>query len=807
MLELTHALRSLGRTPATTLTAVLTLAFGVGVTTAVFLVVNAAILQPLPYERPEQLVELVHDIEFNGAPSSTPATAWPEVHFWRGQTTLFSGVEAFEIVSPPLRWRARDKALPRGRFTSGLPHLLGLAPIVGRVFTREEANNEAPVVMISEALWDREFDRALDVVGSTLNLNDTTFTVIGVLPAAFRYGPAGGGRSDTWTGLPERGTSAEPAFNATMVVCRLHEGLSLDQANAMAVTLAPPAAEGLAPLIFRDSPVWSPRLWTLDDWRARIAERVTMSPLLALLSTGGFLLLIACANVANLLIARGLTRRDELQTRAALGASRARLMRLVFVEGAILTAGASIVGVVVAQGAVQVAMVMMPAQLSLRLFEVSTPGVDWRVGGFVVLASVCTALLASLAPAIGLSRAALTSFGRDRITSGILRGRVGHLLQSVQVALALVLTIGAGLMVRVALPTDLGFDIERLGEVEVILSTSVSRDSSAQSQRAVVETIRGAVRGVSGVEAAAIGRASVRRSSTRFFEVEGQPAVRNIPIALRSGVTPDYFDVVGMRVTAGRGFRTDDLAGPPVVIVDEAAARVMFGDGVAVGRRVRLRADDPWNTVVGVVNDAATTGLTRDGSKGIYTPWSQDVSRNLSMVIRTPYDVDLVLNQVTDAIEGTGLDVEVARSESVAAAFERRQPLEEPRFVATLLAVFALLALLTAAVGLFSVLSYSVRRRQREFGVRIALGASVPAVRELVVGQALATVVPGVLLGWGAALLVMRSVRSQLYGVATDDPVTYGVAGGVILIAGLLATVGPIRRAVRTNPIEALRAD
>lgn len=810
MLELTSALRSLWRTPSSTVTAVVTLAFGIGVTTAVFLVVNAAVLQPLPYQRPEQLVELTHEYEVSGVPAGVVATSWAELHFWRSREELFAGTEAYEIVGAPMVWRERAVSLPRGRVTSGLPSLLGLSPVLGRVFTRDEAETEAAVVLISEDLWRREFGRDPSVVGSTLTLDDRVYAVIGVMPSTFRYGPAGGGRNDVWTGLPERATAAD-LMPATMVMARLQDGISLVEANAHAQAVPTARLRELAPVYpqFQASPIWTPRLNTLDDWRARIAKDITLSPLLALLCTGGLLLMIACTNVANLLIARGGSRRDELRTRAALGASRGRLIALLLVEGAVLTVVAASVGVGVALGAVSLSNVLMPAELRLLLFEVSTPVVDWRVVGFVLLVSAVTALLASLGPALWLSRTSLSTVGRSRVAQGAYggrSGRSGRVLQIAQVVLALVLVIGAGLMARAALPSDLGFDAAHLGAVVVTLPAGSDADAGSQLREADALVV--ALRAMPGVEAT-LGRPPSDSRSSLALEVEGRPRQSGFGLAVRSGIAPDYFDMVGMTLMAGRRFgATDVLGAPPVVIVDQAAARAWFGDGPVVGQRIRFGADGPFSEIVGVVNTATTASVDRAGPKpGIYTPWAQAPSRTVSLVIKTDRNLATVMGEAGVAIAAANPDAEVVMAEPVMAAFERSATWARARFVATLVTVFAVLALLTAGVGLFSMLSASVQQRQREIGVRMALGASASAVRGLVARHAAAAFVPGVLLGWSGALLVMRVVSSQLYGVAPNDPAVYLGAALVMLAAGLAATIGPIRRAVRVNPIDALRAE
>src|SRR5688572_1110319 len=458
--DLRYAIRGLRRTPAFTATVILTLGLGIGVNTSVFTVLNAALLKPLPYDRPEELVDIGHRVRI-GTPMEGRmfGLSFNEIALWRAEPQLFQQVEATLGRAMARVWQERDEPINVGQFTSGLPTLLGIAPRIGRVFSPEEVDQRAPVVVISDRLWSRAFDRRADVLGSTMTVDGTAMTIIGVMPPAFRYGPAGGGSADAWTSLAARRDPAVPGSGMGTPVFRLRTGLSLEAAQAI--------ADAAAARIQQSEPSpepWTPVLVGLSSGQHTTRSRL-FAPLTLLLASTGLVLLVACANIANLLSARNAGRRHELAMRAALGASRSRLARLLLVEGMVIAVIGCGIAILLAKGTIQALLVLMPQRMLMvsGLFSVSLPEIDWRVLTFTFGASALVTLLFALWPAVRGSKVGqFAAIAENNRLAGSTaeRRRMSTVLQSIQVSLALVLATGAGLfatsLARI-LSADLGF--------------------------------------------------------------------------------------------------------------------------------------------------------------------------------------------------------------------------------------------------------------------------------------------------------------------------------------------------------------
>lgn len=798
-----ETLRGLRRAPGFAVTAVLTLACGIAATTSIFSVLNASVLRPLPYTNPAQLVELGQTID-PGTPEASVyfGITWPEIRFWRQQSQLFAGVQARDLSLAPERWREGGRNLQRGRFSAGLPSLLGITPILGRTFTREESESDAPVLLISEGIWDRGFGRSRDVIGAQMTLGNTPWTVIGVMPSAFRYGPAGGGLMDMWSGLPERGTSARPDADMTIAVGRLRDGLTADVATKIAAGLVAPVREQF----FRPYNAPSvPHLGTFDEWRTRFAGAYTTSPLFTLLAVAGLVLLVGCVNVANLLWARSCARAQELQVRVALGARRSQLVRLLVMEGVVLSTLATVVGIALSAAMVPAAVALMPARMFDLLFGAGLPVIDVRVMAFAAGTSCLVALVASLLPALSQAKLHVTTMASGRVV-GSSRRRWDRVLQACQVALALVLVAGAGLTARSVWEgtrAEIGFEIDRVGDVSVALpretfTTPESRDEAAARVMAAASRVPGVTR-------AALGMSPVRYNSSHFAEVEGQPARRGPRLSLRTGIGPGYFATVGMRVLSGREFGPQDASGAPVVIVDANTATRLFGDGTAVGQRIKIDPRGEFHTVIGVVNDAATPDFIAEGQPlGMYLPWTPASAYVVSLVVSADRDVDAVIAEVATVVEAAAVGLRVTRAESAVSAMSRAGTYDAPRFIALLVGMFALVALGIAAVGVFALLTQSLATREREVGLRLALGAPLAHVRRLVIGEAAAPVMLGVVIGCVLTALLARFAEAYLYAVAPHDISTLMFGAAVMLIAALAAAIVPMRRATSVDPIAVL---
>ncbi len=798
--DVRYAVRALYRTPAFTLAAVLTLGVGIGINTSVFTVLNAVLLAPLPYERPEELLNIGHRMRAGTAMESIAiGITSRERALWRGETTLFQGAEVYRR-GMPMAWRERGESLSVGAFTAGLPSLLGVAPRLGRVFSAPEVETRVPVVVISDTFWARAFDRSDSVLGTDITLAGVKMTIIGVMPASFRYGPGGNGSIDAWTGYLEGKDS--PAN--TESVFRLRTGLTSESAQPLAdatarrIQDAQPSAEP-----------WTPVLYPMGVDRAIVRERQTTVFMLLLAATT-LVLLVACANLANLFAARNTSRRHELAIRAALGATRSRLAALILCEGMVVTFLGGVIALLFAIWTLDVVVATMPVRMSAGLFAVSAPGLDWRVLAFTAGLATVAALLTGLWPAMRNSQVTFTqALGDTGKGAGISRDRqrLSAALQAFQVALALVLVTAAGFFgssLYKMLTVDVGFDPHGLMTVSIELPAGPF--ATAEAQRLGASEALSILRAVPGVRLAALGSSPPSANSGRFVRSGATEATGSL--ALRSA-DDTYFRTTGIPVKAGRGFSPDDThASTPVAVIDEAGAAALFPGESPVGQRFSYSPYVPELTIVGVVGNVAASDFnTKNLRSGMYLAASQESSRHHTFVFRANGDEALVLNAVRTALEAWQPQIQVIRAGSVSAQYERLGTFATPRLVSTLVGLFAAMALVTAAVGVYGMLAYAVGQRSREIGVRLALGSSSRGIRRLVIIDALKPVVIGLIVGGVAVWMSSTLLEGFLFNVGTRDPIVLVGSVAVLVAASLLSTVGPIRRALRVDPIQALKAE
>jgi predicted permease len=806
--DVRYGVRGLGRAPGFTAIAVLTLGLAMGLNTAAFSVADAAVFRPLPYDRPDSLV-YIHQVQAGDAPGAAALSGAfmtrPEMASWLEPPGLFTSAAAYNLTYADTEWREQGRVIHVGHLSADMPALLGVSPLAGRTLTRDEADSAAPVLLLSEDTWRRDFNRAASAIGARVTLDDTPYTVIGVMPRAFRYGPGGDGRFDAWTGLPANVGEAGSPPGSLIPVFRLEPGLTIETANRIATSVASRWQEGL------DSP-WTPRLITLgDDRSARLDSTHRRAWLLLMMC--GMVLTIACANVANLLAARSDRRWNELAMRSALGATRARIVRLLLTEGALIATLASGVALACASGLIDALFLLMPPLERQRMFEAGVPAIDSRVLGYSLLVGALVALLAS----VWSARRGAGATMAPRVADGTPDRRwATAVMQTAQIGLALMLVTGASLTAASFSRTvnhDLGFRPDGLGWL--VVEPPANRFPTPEARGLEFERILERIRHLDGVSSAAFGQPPLQPVGNYLFRA-GAPAgdVSRAMIDVRLRIGAGYFATVGMTLIAGRDFGPEDAAtSTPVAIIDEDTARRLFGDASPIGQRVQRspRPGTPQFTIVGVVNTASTSRFTSTPSQrlpgGAYFPLSQMLAQSPGawLMIRSSQPIGGVLAEAARAVSSDTPGLRVVR-QTVAGYLEAEETFSTPRFYLFLMAICGSVALCLASTGVYSVLAFSVGQREREIGVRMALGASTGRIGRLVIGDALRPVGAGLVIGTIASLLLSTYIASFLYGVSPRDPAAFIVSATVLVASALVACIGPLRRATGQDPIRAIRS-
>jgi predicted permease len=804
--DLRYGLRSLLKRPGFTAVAVVTLAVGVGANTALFSVVNAVLLRPLAYRDADRLVVALH----GGNDPVSPA----DFAEWRGQKKVFEQMSAAEFWTPSLTGRDRPEQLWAVRASDNLFAMLGVEPALGRAFQPgDDQPGAAPVVVLSRRLWLRRFGGDPAVVGQTLTLDGRAHTVVGVMPEGFEFPLFWATKAEMWAPLPlaERAGSRGRSLR---VFARLKPGVTHAQAQGEMETIARRLA--------LEHPETNAKL---DAVVTPLHQKVVgdVKPtLLVLLGAVGFVLLIVCANVANLLLARASARHREMALRLALGATRGRLVRQLLTENLLLAALGAGGGLLLAVWLVGLFVSGVPEDALPRQQAI---GVDSAALAFTALLSLLTAAFFGLAPALSASRTdlneALKEGGRQSAGGGARGQKLRRLLIVAEVALAMILLAGAGLMLRSFLSLrslDPGFDQTNL--LTMTVSVAGTRHAPAPMRAAFFREAVERVRRLPGVEeASAINHLPLAGDAWGFsFNIEGspEPAPGEQPKATYRVASPDYFRTMRIPLVEGRAFdERDDEQSPGVVVVNESMARRYWPGVESVGRRIRLAsspADAPWLTVVGVVRDVKQQSWEEEAGPEMYLPYAQSPSylRNpaphysyLSLVVRTtadPVQSAAAVREAVWAIEPNAPVSGVATMDEVVSRQTWR-----PRLSTLLLLGFALAALILAAVGIYGVLSYSVAQRTHEIGVRMALGAQARDIRRMVVRQGMALAGLGIAAGLAGAFALTRLMSKLLYGVSAADPPTLAAVAILLGAVAFLACYLPARRATRVDPMEALR--
>ncbi|MEY2493825.1 MAG: hypothetical protein QOJ45_317 [Verrucomicrobiota bacterium] len=792
----------LAKSPAFSVIAILTLGLAIGANSAIFSVVNAVLLRPLPYPHSEQLVRVFgKQPQLDLAPSS-PANFLE----WKEENQVFERIGTYVGKGFNLLGGDKPERVIGARVSADLLPLLGAQPALGRLFTKDEdQEGRAQVVILSHDFWRSRFAGDPNTLRQTITLNDKPYTVVGVMPAGFAFPSP---RTEVW--VPIAFSAAERQTRDTNfinVIARLKPGVSLEQARANMDAVARSQAERY-PKTNTGIGV------TLVSLQEHIVGDVRPM-LVVLLGAVGFVLIIACANVANLLLARAASRQREMAIRGALGASRSRVVRLLLTESVLLAVVGGAVGLFFAIWSLDVLVSLKPANLP-RLGEI---GVNRTVFLFTLAVSLLTGLVFGVAPALQVSKMDLNEGLKESSRGGTdspRRQRMRALLVVSEVALSLVLLVGAGLMIRSfsrLLAVDPGFKADHV--LTAFVSLPVSKYPKREEQTAFFDRLLERLRNVPGVFAAGVVTdIPLYGGSSTGFDVEGRPeaAPGTRPMTDYRLINSDYFAAMGMKLVKGRAFSRYDIeAAPGVVIINETMAAHYLAGEDAIGRRLDLSGNPKdLREIVGVVADVRNYGVDAEVKPEVYVPFLQSAPDYLSGVVSA---MTIVVRSV---IEPTALGA--ALREQVQ-ALDKDQPVSEiktmewyladsmaqRRFNMLLLGAFAGLALILAAVGIYGVIAYTVAQRTHEIGIRIALGAKGGDILRLVFGNAMATTLAGIALGLGAAFALTRILRSLLYQVSPTDPVVFGAIPLLLLSVAVIATYLPARRAMKVDPITALR--
>jgi len=807
--DVRYALRTLARNPGFATVAILTLALGIGANTAIFSLVHAVLLRPLPFADPDRLAVVWADFTARGGPSTVQAAPADFVD-WKAGNDVFADMAAVDGVLQTfnLTGAGEPERLSGAKVTANLFPLLGLGPIAGRTLLPEDdrAGAEA-VVLISEGLWRRRFGASATLVGQPIRLNDVPHTVVGIIPGHFQFPTPG---TDVW--VPAAFTPEQLARRGSYflnVLARLSPGVSLEQARAGMVTLADdlrqqyPATNALVGI--NVVPLH-------DQYASGIRPMLT-----ALLGTVGVVLLIACVNVAHLLLARGAARRKEIALRGALGAGRGRILRQLLTESLVLAVGGAIVGAAFAALAFRFLSPLVPDNYP----EATGAGLDPVVLLFTGIVALVTSVAFGAGPSLAMVRQDVNEALKQAGTHGPTRRerRIRGALAVAEVAMTVVLLVAAGLLLRsyaAVESVELGFPSQGLLVAETPMSPS--RYGEGPRRAALVSAVLDRVGQLPGVVSAGYVNylPLVFKGGRVGFTIDGRPtpAPGQFPqqIASDRAVSPDYFRTMGIPLVAGRHFDERDGQGAPLaVMINQTMARRFWGSSDPLGQRIRIGGPTSrWLTVTGIIGDVRQMGLEVAAEPELYLSLDQVPSAApffwpRYLVVRTAGDPIALAPAVRRAVAGIDADQPVSNMRSMQAVIG--QELAGRANGLTLIGAFALLALLLAAVGLYGVLAYTVAQQTREIGLRMALGATRTDVMGALVRRTMWLTGLGIAVGLAGAAAVTRTMTSFLYQVSPTDPVTFAAGALLLVVVALLACWAPARRATRVDPLTALRAE
>jgi len=814
--DIRYSVRSLIKTPGFTSVAVIVLALGIGANTAIFTVVNAVLLRPLPYPDSDRLVMLWEtNPRFQIGVDTLPVTHGNFMD-WREQNSVFEYVSALGVGRWNLTGSGEPERISGASVSPNFFRLMGTEPKLGRAFRDDEEKPGAgKVVVISHSLWQRRFAGEPGVIGKPMTLDGESYTVIGVAPEGFQfprakdlpYFVAVATQTDVWRPmtLGDDFVNKSRANHQLSVMAKLKRGVTREQAQTEMTAIAerlersyPDSNQGIGvkvvPLNEQVVGNVRPALWVL-------------------MGAVALVLLIACANVANLLLARSSARQKEIAIRTALGASRSRVVRQLLTEDLLLSMTAAVTGTLLSLWGIK-AMLSLSRETLPRAYEIS---VDLRVLGFTVVIALLTSVLFGLTPALQASKINLSESLKEG-SRGLAGGRHSNHVRSAmvisEVALSLVLLIGAGLMIKSLsslLKVDPGFKPNDTLTMQIALLGS--KYPAASQQIAFFRDVTHRVETLPGVQSVGLISSAPLSGGVYAggFSIEGRVATSETDdlVADRRMVSPEYFNALGIPLLKGRGFTDrDDKAATGVAIVSQSWARRFLPNEEPLDKRIKLGGRDstrPWLSIVGIAGDVRDTALESDARPCVYLPYPQFPSSSMTLVVRAAFDPKPLMPAIRDEVWAVDKDQPVTEVKTmdqyVADSVSPR------RLNATLLAIFASLALVLASVGIYGVMAYSVTQRTHEIGIRVALGAQSSDVIKLVVGHGMALVVVGVMIGLAGALALTRVMTSLLFGVSATDPITFAGVSVLLVAIALLASYIPARRATKVDPMIALRCE
>jgi len=805
--DIRYGIRTLAKNPGFTAVAVLTLALGIGANTAIFSVVENLLLRPLPYPQPDRLVEIA-----NSYPPQLPKVGLSPGDYadWRRQNASFSEMGTYAKITQGfnLTGEGEPQRVTAVYADDGLFPMLGVRPVMGRAFLPEEDRaGSAPVVILSHRLWQSRYGGDPGVVGRSISLDNQRYTIVGVLPAGMQLSRS----ADLWLPLGQFSDDlSEHVHHEFVAIARLKPGVSVAQARDEMVRLNQQEA-----IAFPDA---HKNFGVLVEAMQDPSAAQLRSTLLVLFGAVGLVLLIACANIVNLLLVRNAAREREVAVRTALGASPWRLIRQLLTESTLLSLLGGVLGLLFAVGGLKALLAFVPAELSV----LQEAGLNGWVLGFTVAVCLATGLACGLLPALRMLQNNLAGVLKQGSKGASSSGhhRTHNLLVISEIAMALVPLIGAGLLLRSfqhMLEVDPGFRPDHVLAMEVQQAgisfakfNKLSQEEQlnyGQKQARQFEGIAEQIRAIAGVKEVGgiddLPLGTEFRQASRFI-VEGQPIPPSgeRPIAEFRTVSLGYFSALRIPLRAGRLFTEDDFKQQNTVVVNEAMARRFWPNGEAVGKRINLCSLDPkpcWTTIIGIAGNVHQYGLDHAPTYDVYfvggwTPY---------FIVRSASDPLRIAAAVTEVVHKFDANLPVTHMMTLDRLVS--DSVSPRRFSSVLVAIFAGLALLLAAIGIYGVMSYTVSRRTQEIGVRMALGAQLGSVRRMILGQTLRLTLLGVGIGLAGAFVVARFLTSLLFGVGVYDPVTFLGVAALLIVVALAASYIPARRAMRVDPIVALR--
>jgi putative ABC transport system permease protein len=804
--DIRYGIRSLLKHPGFTAIAVITLALGIGANTATFSVINAVLLRPLPYHEPDRLVTIWEESPQRGMFEMPVSLA--NLRDWADQNHTFEQISAYTFSNLNLTGAGEAKQLLAVKSSANLFSLVGVAPLHGRVFRPEEDKaGAARVVILGHALWQNRFESDPRIVGRSLTLNNQSYTVVGVMPSSFQF-PVGFGYLgkvlkepiDLYVPIAAGSKEIRRGSYSFFAIGRLKPGVPIDRARAEMTTI-----EGRLEQQYPDSNTGI-GIRLLPTHEQTVKE--IRPALLVLLGAVAFLLLIACVNIANLLLARAASRQKEIAIRTALGASRRRVVRLLLTESLLVSLAGGCLGLLLALWGTYALMALAPENIP-RLNEV---GVDARVFGFTLAVSLVTGIIFGLVPAVQASKPDLNEALKEgsRGSMGSAGGmRTRSVLVAVEVALSLVLLVGAGLMIKSFLrlqQMNLGFNPDNVLAVSLTLSNAKYPED--RQQAAFFQEALERLQTLPGIQSAGAttGLPLTLDISGSDFRIEGRSdpeAGKEMIINTRS-VSPCYFRALGIALIKGRDFSDRDKSeAPKAAIINDDLARVYFPNEDPIGKRITFDDRASWISIVGVIGDVKQLGLDSNAKPEVYFPYLQVASPSMSLVVRTASNPLSLAAAVKSQLQMIDRDVPIDEAKTMQQLLT--ESISGRRFNMLLLTVFAVVALVLAMVGIYGVMSYTVTQRTHEIGIRVAIGAQPRDVFRMVIRQGMILAITGVAFGLVGAFGLTRLMTTMLFGVEPTDPPTFVSIAVLLTGVALLACYVPGRRATKVDPLVALR--